>query len=268
MDESRRLRLWKRIRAGLLHLALSAVLATVIVLLISRLWYPDELFALARGRDIFFLLLTVDIVLGPTLTLVVFDVRKRWRELGRDLAVIGALQLGAMIYGLSVVLGGRPAYVVYNAGQFNVVLADELSPGAASSRVPVPASSTASVVTPDAPWWGPQLVGARLPQGNDERNDILFSSAAGGADVFEMPRYFVPYDEVRAEVARRSRTVAELARELRRSERIVSEAARRVGGDGKDVGLLPVVVRRTTAIAAVRRTDGQLLGIAALAEGS
>ncbi len=102
----------KRLYAAGIHLAASAVLALVLVLLVTQLWYPSPLFKLANGRDIFFILIACDIMLGPVMTLVIFNVKKTRKDLGRDIAIIAVIQLSAMAYGLTTLLMVRPAYIV------------------------------------------------------------------------------------------------------------------------------------------------------------
>ena len=80
------------------------------------LWYPPPYFEFDGGMNVMRLLLVVDVVLGPLLTLVVFQRGKK--GLRRDLAVIGALQLAAFVYGAGLMFQYRPAFVVYAEKNF------------------------------------------------------------------------------------------------------------------------------------------------------
>jgi hypothetical protein len=244
-----------RLRAALVHLGLSVALACVLLLVVTRLWYPAPFFALAKARDIFLMLIGCDIVLGPMMTLVIFDIRKTRRELIRDVSMIAFVQLAAMVYGVSTLLQARPAYIVYNAGQFNVVLANELvdDPGAGEPAVSV-----------GAPWTGPKPMGARMPADGQVRSRLLFSALKGAGDVFQMPRYFVSYAEVQAEAASRARSPEALARELNLEVSSVQVALRDLPHSSDSTGLLPLVVRDRIAVAVVGRPGGELLGIAPL----
>ncbi|MFD2273550.1 hypothetical protein ACFS07_27565 [Undibacterium arcticum] len=96
------------------------------------------------GQQIFFLLVVgIDVVLGPLLTLVVFKVGKK--SLKFDLAVIALLQLGAMVYGVSTLLEARPAYVAALGDQFQVVQASELT------------DANLAKGKTELPWWGAAL---------------------------------------------------------------------------------------------------------------
>jgi len=243
-----------RVRAAGIHLAVSVSVALVLVLLITRVWYPSDFFELAKGRDIFILMISCDITLGPALTLVIFNIRKPRSELVRDIAIIAAVQLSAMVYGVSTLLQARPAYIVYNVGQFNVPLANELVSDANTG-------DEHSLDVPSAPWTGPKLVGARLPKDLEENNKLTFSAVSGRGDVFQMPRYFVPYGEVKAEVLEHTRGVDQLAKELRLDLPSLRSATARYSERGVDFGVLPLRIRTTLALAVVDRKTGDLLGI-------
>ena len=74
------------------HLGASAVVAAVVAWLVFGLWYPAPYAALAGGFALFGLVVMVDAVCGPLMTLVVFDRRKPCSELARDIGIIVTLQ--------------------------------------------------------------------------------------------------------------------------------------------------------------------------------
>jgi hypothetical protein len=244
-----------RLRASGIHLSICATVALVLILAVTKIWYPSPLFDVANGRDIFLLMIACDITLGPLMTLIIFNIRKPRRELVRDLAIIGTVQIAAMAYGLFALLVTRPAYIVYNVGRFNVPLANELVAGTEKE------ASTQSV---GAPWFGPPLVGARLPKEGEERTRLIFSAVGGKGDVYQMPRYFVPYSEVRSEAASRAKSAEALAKELQLEPARVRAAVAGFTQSGANVGFLPLMIRQNMAIAVVRLPDGEFLGIAAL----
>ena len=59
-----------------LHLLVSALLAAALAAVIFRIWYPPPYDALAGGRLLFLLLVGVDVVCGPLLTLLMYTRRK------------------------------------------------------------------------------------------------------------------------------------------------------------------------------------------------
>jgi hypothetical protein len=63
-------------------------------MLMLAVWYPQHYFAAMGGTTLILLLIGVDVVIGPLITLIVFDPKKK--SLRFDLAVIAVLQLGAL----------------------------------------------------------------------------------------------------------------------------------------------------------------------------
>ena len=81
---------------------------------------------MAGGRDLFLLVTSVDVVLGPLLTFAVFNLAKGWKHLRRDLAVIGVIQMAALVYGLHTVYIVRPVALVFEVDRFRLVTATDV----------------------------------------------------------------------------------------------------------------------------------------------
>ena len=100
---------WKnRLRASVIHLAISLAIASLAALLVFGWWYPHPYRDLSGGRELFTLVVAVDVVLGPLITLVIFNPAKTRRHLVMDFTVIGLLQVAALAYGLWTVFVARP----------------------------------------------------------------------------------------------------------------------------------------------------------------
>ena len=57
---------WKsRLRASAIHLAISLSVATLAALVVFGWWYPYPYRELSGGRELFALVVAVDVVLGP-----------------------------------------------------------------------------------------------------------------------------------------------------------------------------------------------------------
>ena len=77
-----------RWQAAGIHLGLSATIGTLVLLAMLLVWYPGAYFAAAGGEGLLLILLGVDISLGPLLTLIIFNPRKRLNLIRLDLSVI------------------------------------------------------------------------------------------------------------------------------------------------------------------------------------
>jgi hypothetical protein len=175
-----------RTRAAGIHLLISALIAALAAALVFGVWYPGIYRVLAGGRDLFLLVTAVDVVLGPLLTFSVFNLKKGWPHLRRDLAIIGMIQLAALLYGLSAVYGARPIATVFEVDRFKVVTA---------AQVYLPELPKAPVAYQSLPLTGPWLLGTRKPLAGDESNDALFMAVRSGIDRAQRPLFWISYAE-------------------------------------------------------------------------
>ncbi|MEE8058625.1 MAG: hypothetical protein V3T17_12425 [Pseudomonadales bacterium] len=108
-----KLRVQSRWLAFLIHLALSFVIFIGLAALIFFWWFPGALFSAAGGWDGIKIVAAVDLVLGPLLTLIVYNAAKPLSELVRDLSIIVAVQFSCLVTGVYVVFDARPILVVH-----------------------------------------------------------------------------------------------------------------------------------------------------------
>jgi len=222
-----------RLRAAGWHLLLSLLVAALAAALVFGLWYPGAFRALSGGRSLFLLVVSVDVVLGPLLTFAVFDLRKGWPHLRRDLAIIVALQLAALAYGLHTVYIARPVVLAFERDRFRVVIADDVL----VDELPKARPEFRSL-----PLTGPWTVATRAAQAGQEKADALFL-ALKGYDTSQRPGFWLPYDDARAEVLARARPMAALLEHYvdRRAEFMAALAE--LGLDPSQARFLPVMAR-------------------------
>ena len=106
------------------HLAISVVVALLIAGLVFWVWYPAPLAAAVGVGSIFIMMLSIDVILGPLLTLLVAKEGKK--TLKMDLAVIAIIQIAALLYGLYNISITRPAYIAFDTSRFDLVQAHQL----------------------------------------------------------------------------------------------------------------------------------------------
>lgn len=90
-------------------------------LLVFLLWYPAPAAQLLGVGNIFLILLGVDVVCGPLLTLVMASPRKPRRELILDLGLVALIQLAALGYGLYSLASARPVAYVFEQDRLVLV---------------------------------------------------------------------------------------------------------------------------------------------------
>jgi hypothetical protein len=193
--------LWKdRLQACGIHLGASLLLAAAAALLVFGLWYPYPYREISGGRELFVLLVTVDVILGPLITLAVFNRVKPWNELRRDLALVVLLQLTALGYGLWTVCVARPVHMVFEYDLFRVVHAVDI-PQELLAQTPV------GVVA--LPLTGPTLLALRPFKGGQEKMETTLA-ALQGLSLSSRPDLWQPYAAATAEVLKAARPAAAL----------------------------------------------------------
>jgi hypothetical protein len=244
----------ERLRAAALFLGLTLVVAAIIAVPILFLWYPGALFSAAGGRELFFLIVGVDLVLGPTVIFVIYRPGKK--GLFFDLLVLGIVQFSALCFGIWVLFESRPAYIVFVKDRFELVRANEIPPEELAKAKAGPFAK--------APIAGPTVVGAELPKDPDEQFRIMMS-AMSGVDVQNFPQYYVPYDDVRGYVLLTAKPIARL-RELNPGRAAdIDRIVRNHGGAEDGLRFLPMRAGKSTDLTVVLdKVRGDVLEISAL----
>lgn len=188
-----------RWRAAGIHLLISAAIAAAVLALMLGVWYGPTLFRAMGGAGLALIVIGVDVVLGPALTLAVF--RSGKRGLKFDLTVIALVQVAALVYGCYVVSLARPAFIVFVKDQFQVATVAELDPEQlAQARYPQYRSPS---------WSGPVLVYGDWPKNLQEQQALMFAGLAG-VDLQHFPKYYAPYEQGRDQVLAKAQPLAEV----------------------------------------------------------
>ena len=228
-----RLDLRRRVRAAGIHLLISTIVAAVAAGLVFGVWFPGIYRQVAGGRDLFMLVSSVDVVLGPLLTFAVFNLKKGWPHLRRDLAVIGAMQLAALVYGLVTVQGARPVAMVFENDRFRVISVVQVE----KDELPLARPEYRQL-----PLTGPWLLGARAAQPGQEAQDALFK-ALGGIDRAQRPQFWQPYADSTADALARARPLATLLAKYPALAGEVKDKLREIKVDEASAKFLPLIGR-------------------------
>ncbi len=119
-------RLRARMRAFGAHLLISLMIFIAVAAVIVIAWFPGALFAADGGSTGILIVFCVDVILGPALTLIVYDPRKSRGKIVFDFVVIGVLQASALAWGIYQVERQRPVAAAWLDGAFNPVTAHML----------------------------------------------------------------------------------------------------------------------------------------------
>lgn len=250
-----RTRLRPALSAAGWHLLISGLVAAIAAGLVFGVWFPYPYRELVGGRELFLIVVSVDVVCGPLLTFVLFNNLKSRRELTLDLSLVALIQLAALLYGLHTVMQARPVYLVFEVDRFRAVtMADvqheKLRPELGGLHM--------------IGWGGPKVIGVRAPKDTDEMLRSLDLSLSG-IDPSARPDWWVPYEDVRIRVLTKARMVSEL-RKKHPQQKILIDAILAESVQGED-GLrwLPITSFKTTGwVAFVDATTGDVKSFAPL----
>ncbi|WP_431264280.1 TfpX/TfpZ family type IV pilin accessory protein [Roseateles chitinivorans] len=245
---------WRR-RAGAsaVHLLSCLVVAALVAALVLLLWYPWPYRVISGGEKLLFLVMGVDIVMGPLITLAIFDIRKPMRELKRDLTIIVALQLAALGYGLHTVYIARPAVLALEGQRFRVTTANDV----ASEELPRAVEGLRSLSLD-----GPRLVATAEPS-DTERGDVIFNALAG-SDIGSRPLFWRPWGaEGRQQALKVARQLQPLMARAK-DRAALDEAIARTGKPVEQLAVIPMIARSTDWSVLIDKTSGDPVGFAPL----
>lgn len=225
------------LRAAFAHFGASLVVAVLAAVLVFGLWYPYPYRELAGGRELFFLIMVVDVVCGPLLTFVLFNPKKPKWELRSDLGLVVLIQLGALAYGVYTLAMARPVYLVYEVDRFRMVSVADIQPGELKPQ---------SGGLHRLPWTGPQVIGVREPANAEEKLKSLDLSLQGN-EPSARPDWWVSYDQNKEQVLSRAKPLQILRdRHSSRSD-VIDQAVRESGLTEVDLKWLPLTGFKSTA---------------------
>jgi hypothetical protein len=229
---------WRtRLRAAGIHLGLSVLVAATAALLVFAVWYPWPYREISGGRELFQLVVSVDIVLGPLLTFAIFNRAKPRAELRRDLAVVVLLQLAGLSYGLWTVQEARPVHMVFEYDRFRVIHKVDLVPELLAKAPPGLAV---------APLTGPTLLSLRPFRNADEQRDYTLD-ALRGLSLSVRPELWQSYEAGRAEVLRAAKPVTALKKRFPQRAAEIDAVLRQSGHEAAGAAYLPLLARKATA---------------------
>lgn len=113
---------YNRYQAFAVHMAISLVIFFILLVWITQYWYPGILFDTGNGWKAIGMIVGIDLILGPLLTLIVFNHNKN--SLKFDLTVIALVQTAALIYGTWTIYHSRPIALAFIYQSFSTIYAN------------------------------------------------------------------------------------------------------------------------------------------------
>ncbi|MEM7708963.1 MAG: TfpX/TfpZ family type IV pilin accessory protein [Pseudomonadota bacterium] len=242
-----------RWKASGIHLLISAGIAAAAVAVMLGVMYPWEYFQASGGFKLLAILLSVDVVIGPLLTLLVFKIGKP--SLKFDLTVIALLQVAALVYGMWVVIEARPVFLVHVGDRFHLVrandLEDELLALGSEERF-----RTKS-------WTGPRLAVAIKPRDVDRQQELMMA-ALSGTDLNYFPETYSDYEQHTDAVLARSLSTVQLLKNRPEDGAPIAAFLEDNSREASSTVVLPLKVGINFLTALVDSRTGEILKIFAV----
>ena len=223
----------RRIRATSIHLGISLCIALLAAAMVFGLWYPFPYREISGGKNLFSWIVMVDVVLGPLITLIIFNINKSRRELLMDFTVIGVLQMAALIYGLWTIFAARPVHLVFEYTRMTVVHAIDIEQTQLQK---------APKELRNLPLAGPTHIALRPFKDEAEKFDATMA-AVGGASLSARPDLWQPYHLSRNDILLESRPAKGLYTLFQQKATLIDQAVTSTGKPVEHLRYLPLVDR-------------------------
>lgn len=193
------IRIRAALKATLIHTSISIAVSASVAILVFGVWYPFPYRDLMGGFQLVGLIIAIDAVCGPFLTLLLYSPYKRRATLIFDLSVVGLLQLAALLYGLYIIAQARPVALVFEVDRFVVVSAAQVV-----GRVERQLTAINQVS-----WWGPKTLSVREPRNTQERINSLELSLQG-VEPSALSTWWQPYESSLDSIQKRMKPLRNL----------------------------------------------------------
>lgn len=234
-----------KIRAFFIHFGLSATFALGASAVIIFSWYPSVFLHISNGLQIILLIIAVDVVLGPIISLIIFSKKKSRKALFLDYTAIGALQFAALCYGFWTAYESRPQFLVFEYKNFYVVHASDLG-----ERL----KSTAHFK--DQPKiHGIHAISLRPPHNGNEQIEIINKSLGGLTEALQIDLW-QPYALAAADVKAHCKMLPEIKNPIAREQLAIASENSPSSRAIEKLCFVPVIARQQVWTAGIDGMTG------------
>jgi len=251
-----RTRLKHALKASLIHLIFSLFVAVIAAIWILKFWFPYPLSQTLNGDALLILIVTVDTICGPMLTLIIHNYEKQKKELYRDIAIIVTFQIIALSYGAYKISEGRPLFYALEGDTIRAVRYSDI---AEDPHKEDKIQEYSSIL-------GPTLIATKLLKPTDAGYVESIKMAIEGIPPAYRPDRWEKYENQKAALLSKLKDTETLNIEKKENlvlEKIIHEK----NLNQKDIGYLPLITdqnshwvvlinRRNTEIVGFLQADG------------
>lgn len=174
-----------RFKAFAIHFSISLLIFFFLLYFILVQWYPGPLFSTDGGWKVIRIIVGVDLVLGPLLTLIVFKSGKPGLKF--DLTMIALVQVLALSWGIWTTYNERPAAIIYTLDYFTPVPAYQLAEQ----------GITAKKLKQFGDGW-PILIYSDIPK--EKQQEALYKVLRTGKPLYLLTEYYTKFSNEHASI--------------------------------------------------------------------
>jgi len=245
------------------HLLVTVFIAFALSLLIFDCWFDYPYLGILDGGRLFALLLIVNLICGPFLTLITHNKNKIFNERALELTVIGFIQVAALAYGCYSAAIAKPVALVLEVDRLRLVTYADIDPRELST--------TPSWAHPPS-FAEVRLLSIRSPKSYEERA-MLLELAIQGIEPGQKPSWWQTYEEGRTQAILGSASMQELIKVNPQKIQAITNESLRSAKDPQtgetsvpqELRWLPIVSRKNTNwVAFIDPTTARIRGFVEL----
>ena len=214
----------------------SAMVAALVAAVVYFVLYPEPYQNILSINSIFLVLLAVDVVCGPLITLLISNPKKSKKETILDFSLIGVLQVAALVYGLYFIWLGRPVVLAFEIDRIAVITASEIEKEKLHES---------SIGIQSIPWHGLIQVNTRRAKNSDEMFESIDMEAAG-ISPGGRPGWWLPWDSAKPAMSERAKPITDLLRRHPQDANTLQAAIAKTGLNVTQLHYLPLTSSKTT----------------------
>jgi len=216
-----------RYRASLIHLCISALLVGNVIGVVYWIWYPEPTLEVVGAFPIIRLLVLVDLVIGPLLTMIIYVHGKPGLKF--DLTVIALLQVSALIYGAYRLYDEKPDYLVFAIDRLEFIPSKQID----QSAMRFDGSGMKRFANLGQ-------VFARPPEDPEEHQRYFSSIMDGQPDLERRPEYWEPWASGADAIRDSIKPIDDIKPTSTKESENIKEAIEKYGDRHPDLGVLPI----------------------------
>lgn len=225
---------WRdKIKAGLVHLLASIAIAGILATLLLTLWYPYPYREISGGRELLTIITIVDVVLGPLITLIIFNRNKSFKELFSDFCIIAIIQVSALSFGIWTAYSARPVYLVFEYHRLAVVHAADIDPEMLKQ---------APEKFRRLPLTGPALISLRPLQGVEALDSTML--ALNGIPQSVQPGLWQEYSQANPKILKEANSIKQLKEKFPGKVELINKKIQQAGLSQEKILYLPLISRK------------------------